>query len=106
MPIALFDLTVKLAEPPALTLCAAPGVTCRSDGLLEIPLIETLVPRLWLTFMVAVPSRFRFSSDLLTEIVQTTAGVGVGVAVGVGVGVAFGFPAPGFPWPAGVGVGT
>jgi hypothetical protein len=91
-------LSVNVAEPPALTVWAEVGVTCKSEDLLEVAEIETLDEELWLTLIVPVPSNVRLSDEGLVVMLQTS-GVGVGVGVGLGVGVGFGVE-------VGVGVGV
>jgi len=90
MPVVPLDLTVKLAVPPAATVCE-PGVIWRSDDLLEVPVMVRLVEALWLTLIVVVESLPKSTVSLSTVSEQTAGvGVGVGVAVGVGVGVEVG----------------
>lgn len=89
---------MNVAEPPALTVWAEVGVTCKSEDLLELAEIETLDEELWLTLIVPVPSKVRLNDEGLVVMVQTS-GVGVGVGVACGVGVGFGVE-------VGVGVGV
>lgn len=89
---------MNVAEPPALTVWAEVGVTCKSEDLLEVAEIEMLDEELWLTLIVPVPSKVRLNEEGLVVMVQTS-GVGVGVGVARGVGVGFGVE-------VGVGVGV
>jgi hypothetical protein len=41
--MAFFDLIVNDVEPCAATVCAAFGLTCKSEPLLEVAEIDTLV---------------------------------------------------------------
>ena len=85
---------MKVVELPAPMVCAPPGVTWSSEGLLELPVIERLVVELCLTVTVAVPSIRRANDERSVEMVQTAgAGVAFGVAAGLAAGVAAGLAA-------------
>ena len=56
MTPTFFALSVNVAEPPEVTFCDPPE-TCRSDGLLEVPEIETVPFETAVTVMVVVLSR-------------------------------------------------
>jgi hypothetical protein len=92
-------LSVNVVELLAPTVWVPPGETCRADGLLEVPVIETLVLAVWLTLIVVDVFAPMITAILSVLIVQGTVGVGVafGVDCGVGGGVGVG---------AGVGVGV
>jgi len=55
-PVDFLDLRVNVAVPPAATVCEPPGDTCKSDALLELPLIVIEVVALWLMTTSVVPS--------------------------------------------------
>ena len=87
-------MIVNVPVLPGLMVCAE--LTCKSEGLLDDPLIVRLAEELWPTLIVAVPSRSKVSDGRFVVILQT-AGVGVeaGVALGVGLGFGFGVVVPG-----------
>ena len=55
-PVDFLDLRVNVAVPPAAAVCAPPGDTCKSDDLLEVPVIVIEVVALWLMTTSIVPS--------------------------------------------------
>jgi hypothetical protein len=55
-PVDFLDLRVNVAVPLAATVCEPPGDTCKSDGLLEVPVIVIEVVALWLMTTSVVPS--------------------------------------------------
>src|SRR6185369_5751089 len=85
--MVLFDLTVKVVKLPAPTFWFPPGETCRSDGLLEVPVIEMAVFALWLIWIMAEESRFIMTTPGSAVMVQVKAGDGEACGDGFGAGV-------------------
>jgi len=100
-PAIFLDLSVKVAATPPKTICDPPGETCRSEDLLDDPVIEIALKLVCAMTTVVVPSK-PSETDPGTAVsthgsIGVAVGDGDGVGAGVGVGVAVG---------AGVGVGV
>lgn len=104
VPADFFDLSVNVAVPPTETVCAPPGVTCKSDDLLDEPVIDSVLKLVCAMTTVVVPSKLSETDPGTAVSTHGDVGVGVcngvGVVVGVGVGVVVGVAVA-----VGVGVG-